>query len=702
MNRSEITAPFAPDEDFPYIFVSYAHVDRQRVFPIIKRIYEKGWRVWYDEGLELGGDYYQSLKKHIINCAVFLLFLSENSLKSDFITENEIPLAMEHQKKTVILGLDENLFEKCDIEGALKTDADNVESVLSQISFLEKTAPRKALGHTISENVLSHNRDSVYECEKCGGGVRLLSYSGNTSELILPESYPYLSDLKVVEVSKSMFWHHSELVSVRLPGTLKKIDLFCFSNNHALKRLYIPSSVTPVNTLNADLSKLGFTVYSAEDSPAHRFAVKNGISFVADDTLVSQNQETDSSYAYASFAYGEGTESFDALMILKECNCNYVMGRMGSPSEKKNKEMIKNCACFIAFINKAYVDGPYLDDLRLALSYSKPVAIWQLEECSLPENLEHLQNIHQLRYNTGTAREREIKLINWLTKNNCRDPYEIYGYEYRCSDTGIEITKYTGRSVCVDPPAYHCGIPVVSITGAHRLDHVCSVILPKTLKTVGYRAFSECNKLQDVILPDGIREIKAHAFSNCAMLKSLNLPDSIAHIGSGAFEGCKSLKNLTLPPHISVAGGAYSGWPYIKSVRVSLSETKIENYAFENCGLLAEVDMHDGITEIGERAFLGCKSLRNIYLPEGLKKIGASAFENCSKLESITLPSTLERTGINPFKGCDSLKEIRIMGMNTLLFVFRGELMSRTVYCVEGSVMQKKFEKAGIPYKLIK
>ena len=39
-------------EEKPYIFASYAHDDNEQVFPLIKRIFETGYNVWYDEGIE--------------------------------------------------------------------------------------------------------------------------------------------------------------------------------------------------------------------------------------------------------------------------------------------------------------------------------------------------------------------------------------------------------------------------------------------------------------------------------------------------------------------------------------------------------------------------------------------------------------------------------------------------------------------------
>ena len=41
----------------PYVFVSYAHKDKDIVFPEIKRFNDAGFHVWYDEGISPGNEW---------------------------------------------------------------------------------------------------------------------------------------------------------------------------------------------------------------------------------------------------------------------------------------------------------------------------------------------------------------------------------------------------------------------------------------------------------------------------------------------------------------------------------------------------------------------------------------------------------------------------------------------------------------------
>ena len=68
----------------PYIFISYAHADAEQVLPIISGLQERGFRVWYDEGLPPGEDWLDHLAERVTYCGAIVPFLSANFLKSPY------------------------------------------------------------------------------------------------------------------------------------------------------------------------------------------------------------------------------------------------------------------------------------------------------------------------------------------------------------------------------------------------------------------------------------------------------------------------------------------------------------------------------------------------------------------------------------------------------------------------------------------
>lgn len=89
----------------PYVFVSYCHLDKEKVEKIIIELKRKMCRVWYDEGLTLGESWNDDLALHLNNSDCVLALLTENSVKSRYVMA-EINFAMAHDKKIIPIKMD--------------------------------------------------------------------------------------------------------------------------------------------------------------------------------------------------------------------------------------------------------------------------------------------------------------------------------------------------------------------------------------------------------------------------------------------------------------------------------------------------------------------------------------------------------------------------------------------------------------------
>jgi hypothetical protein len=49
----------------PYVFVSYAHKDLDKVFPIISEFHKAGFPIWYDEGIKITERYLPVIAHHV-------------------------------------------------------------------------------------------------------------------------------------------------------------------------------------------------------------------------------------------------------------------------------------------------------------------------------------------------------------------------------------------------------------------------------------------------------------------------------------------------------------------------------------------------------------------------------------------------------------------------------------------------------------
>ena len=72
---------------------------------------------------------------------------------------------------------------------------------------------------------------------------------------------------------------------------------------------------------------------------------------------------------------------------------------------------------------------------------------------------------------------------------------------------------------------------------------------------------------------------------------------------------------------------------------------------------LREIEIPDGVTEIGNHAFARWSSLQEIHIPDGVTEIGVGAFCACRELEEVHFPSGV-KIGWHCFEGCNKLRRV--------------------------------------------
>lgn len=79
----------------PYVFVSYSHRDCDLVYEEIRSIQEQGINVWYDEGIDAGDEWSETLASAIFSCSNFVFFITPNSIQSEH-CRRELSFANQH------------------------------------------------------------------------------------------------------------------------------------------------------------------------------------------------------------------------------------------------------------------------------------------------------------------------------------------------------------------------------------------------------------------------------------------------------------------------------------------------------------------------------------------------------------------------------------------------------------------------------
>jgi hypothetical protein len=85
-------APALPST--PYVFICYAHDERQTVVAQIDWLKGQGFTVWFDEVIEAGSRWSDDLARAVEGCSAFLYFLSPRSVSSRYCLD-EVHFALE-------------------------------------------------------------------------------------------------------------------------------------------------------------------------------------------------------------------------------------------------------------------------------------------------------------------------------------------------------------------------------------------------------------------------------------------------------------------------------------------------------------------------------------------------------------------------------------------------------------------------------
>jgi|GEM_PF-6631012 len=171
-----------------------------------------------------------------------------------------------------------------------------------------------------------------------------------------------------------------------------------------------------------------------------------------------------------------------------------------------------------------------------------------------------------------------------------------FEYEYSSELNGMVITKYKGNEKAVLIPDTIGGKFVVSISGVKS-----SIPGHSTIITIG--AFSRCTGLTSILIPKSVTSIGEFAFNGCADLTNISIPKSLTIIGEGAFSRCTGLTSILIPKSvISIGAYAFNGCASLTSISIPESVTIIGRNAFNGCTGLTSISMLDGVTSIGEFA----------------------------------------------------------------------------------------------------
>lgn len=187
------------------------------------------------------------------------------------------------------------------------------------------------------------------------------------------------------------------------------------------------------------------------------------------------------------------------------------------------------------------------------------------------------------------------------------------------------------------------------------------------LTTIDTSAFEGCSLMTLSKLPDGVTTINASAFKDCKKISLTDLPTGLITIGNAAFENCTMLRVGELPAITALGTAAFKNCVNLPFLSVDTSNlAEINATAFEGCTGLRSVQINGGEkkqTTIADGAFATCNSLKWLDI-ENVKSIGKNAF---AKLPFSALEiNQVDTIGESAFAGCDKLENPVIQNVKTI------------------------------------
>lgn len=211
----------------------------------------------------------------------------------------------------------------------------------------------------------------------------------------------------------------------------------------------------------------------------------------------------------------------------------------------------------------------------------------------------------------------------WLISGITAEPelYKVVGCTDKMGKTATVPTEFLGYKVCILSHA------------ALQNCRAETLIIPAGLERVEMQLWGDSIKKLIIECDDGTEFVDQCFFGT--PIEEVVFTGNKTVIEEKFFYLCRNLKKVTLPATLET----------------------VSEMAFQECEVLEELNLPEGIKVIEKRAFYSCGSIKSLVLPASLEKVGEDAFAICTQLESIEILAVLDAFPMGLFfeHNCESI-----------------------------------------------
>ena len=181
---------------------------------------------------------------------------------------------------------------------------------------------------------------------------------------------------------------------------------------------------------------------------------------------------------------------------------------------------------------------------------------------------------------------------------------------------------------------------------------ITKIISLGTITSFGNQTFAKCKSLQSIVIPNSLQSTGYAAFSNCTSLTGDLVFTNTIEINQQSLE-YTAITSIYAPVATLFAYYCCRSCKSLHTVRIP-SITSLGNRALESCTALTTLEIGNSCTQIEYAALSGCSSLTSLTLPSSLEIIAQSAFQNTG-LTFLDIPATVTEIGSTAFAGSKAL-----------------------------------------------
>ncbi len=505
----------------PYLFVSYSHKDTAKVYPILDALYDKKYRIWYDESCENGNDFRDELRERIQAAEAVVLFVSEHSMTSPF-CGMEIIVARENGKRLYPIYLDSAAVPPAFEILLSNTHHGTIDNMDKLIKSLVRDLPAVAMDRLTTEDGV------LKKCEDNGRSIVI--------------------DEGIVEIYADAFKNRKALHFITLPESLEVIGTESFRGCNNLEKMDIPDKTI----------KIGESAFR-DCVSMKTLVIKNNCIKIGERAFENCANLTD-------VKLPEGlTELYGG--VFNSCKS---LTKIVLPT----KLTILGESAFSDCIGLEEIDIPEtvtkIDDLVFN-------GCTNLSKVELHDGIKKIGKgaFKNCRTLSKISLPASITSINEAPFRGCENLKSIkvdsknkyYKSEPNKRESNDHVLFNKNKSVLIAYPA-----------SSREVQYD----IPDSVTIISDWAFCECKKLNRITIPDSVYEIGEGAFSNCVLLDEVEIPDSVVKIDDCAFRGCNNLEKVIIPDSVKELGwGIFDGCETMVTVYCD-ENTPIQEYCIRN------------------------------------------------------------------------------------------------------------------------